>query len=46
MKIHIYPELFNPLTGEKEVDEELQEQARTAMVEHRKEDIEIVYEEV
>ena len=46
MKIHIYPALFNPLTGEKEVDEELQEQARTAMVEHRKEDIEIVYEEV
>ena len=46
MTIVIYPELLNPYTGERLEDEELQQQTRQALISNRKEDIEIVYEEV
>lgn len=46
MTIRIYPELLDPYTGERLEDEEIQEQVRQALVSNRKEDIEIVYEEV
>lgn len=45
-KIVIFPKLFDPLTGEPDTDEEAQELTRMALDVNRKEDIEIVYEEV
>ena len=44
--ISIYPILVDPLTGEPIKDKEQQEKVRAATVQSRKEDIEIIYEEI
>jgi len=44
--ISIYPTLVDPLTGEPIKDKEQQEKVRAATVQSRKEDIEIIYEEI
>lgn len=46
MTIVIYPQLLDPHTGERVEDKKLQEKTRNATMVNRKEDIEIVYEEV
>lgn len=46
MTIVIYPQLLDPHTGERVENKKLQEKTRNATMVNRKEDIEIVYEEV